>query len=1181
MVIVLKRALVGLVLVGSGEVGWGQLVTSFEEDAGGECLRPGGVSVVRVQEHATAGEWALKCTVPGKDQDSWPGLSFVPSSPDLRTLQLLALDVYNASAKASQLSWRIDDLDGKKHFGSGIKLPPRTATKAELYLRGLDAHVDMARVKQIFLYVRMPREDVILFLDNLRFAETSDMFTPLVYEETAPKLSLSDTERKRGYVLFSRHWLDVVFPGSRPRPGERADGLQAFAAPGEYEPVTVSIHPLQDLEQAAITVSALTSGEATIGANSVAVYPVRCLNKRVTYSSTKYVKDMPVMLERRARTRIKAGTSKRFWLDLRVPIDCSPGIYTGTVTFSAQGVPSAVLPLRLRVLPFRLREPENQILGEYYRGPQLARTEPQEREFLTRDLEDMRKHGMTSIGLCMGCPTQQATIADGKVELNLSGASLYEHCLDTYRDLGFPAPIVQLSDSGQSFAAQCKVAFGSPEYALAYTAFWRAFQQLARQRGWPEVIVQPVDEPGWKDQEAKDRNVTLLKLGKSVAGLRTEQDGPGDGYFHDRAGPFSDVWNYNGGIASDAIVQGARKAGRLVMLYNCDVESYRPEVGRYVAGFFQERANIDGYNWAYMSWRGSPYDDLDHKTGTWMHVYPAYQGEVGGPSTGWQGAREGVDDLRYLHTLTWAAERAVAAGNLDARNAAQQGRRTLASLLGTLHYSPRVRNTARWTQSRTAEGTQFISGTLKVPNGWDFETYDVARWQIAESIWAILAALGDAPAPERPGTSIEAPPAGELLSGVRWRQTAVSDVAGGGTVELSIPRLSGRTTVDGRLDESVWKSTPVVTDFRLHKGGTPKQQTRVRIFADDQGLNVAFECDEEYMGQITATITEPGGPVWQDDCVEIFIDANRDRKSFYQIVVNSLGVSATACDPGGDWQPSVTAAAVRGDATWSAEVRIPLADINLAGSTFGLNFCRERRPTEVMELSCWSPTGGRFGQPDKFGTAHLGTPYLRNVHLGAARIGPHEFRATVGNPSAKACTGRLVLEWHRGSDEVKRVSSERLTFRPGQVRDLMLPYTVAGGGAELEAEARFVDGTDGRVIATQRLSQQILPPVTLTRVPALVFAGEASHPVALAIAVEPAWRAQVNLGVVLRNGQNTVCGRTVLHEAAGDTISAALDLSSIPAGAYRLEATLRRTDSSEAVGRAVKVIHVVRGPFGR
>jgi hypothetical protein len=270
-------------------------------------------------------------------------------------------------------------------------------------------------------------------------------------------------------------------------------------------------------------------------------------------------------------------------------------------------------------------------------------------------------------------------------------------------------------------------------------------QTECERRGWPEIIVQPVDEPGWRDDAARERNVRCLKLLKQIPGMRTEQDGPGDDYFEEVAGPFADVWNYNGGIGDRETVDAAQANGHIITVYNCDVESYRPEVDRYVAGWFQVAADISGcYNWAYMTWGGTPYDDQDHARGTWMHVYPALGDEVGGPSTGWIGAREGVDDYRYVHTLREAIERAEASDDAAARDAAAEARAELERIIDTIDYAPRVRNTARWTESgRTEDGRRTIGGTLKLPNGWTHAEYALNRWLLVKQTVTLLEVLGE------------------------------------------------------------------------------------------------------------------------------------------------------------------------------------------------------------------------------------------------------------------------------------------------------------------------------------------------------------------------------------------------------------------------------------------------------
>ena len=50
----------------------------------------------------------------------------------------------------------------------------------------------------------------------------------------------------------------------------------------------------------------------------------------------------------------------------------------------------------------------------------------------------------------------------------------------------------------------------------------------------------------------------------------------------------------------------------------------------------------------------------------------------------------------------------------------------------------------------------------------------------------------------------------------------------------------------------------------------PLRQTHGRIITDGT-YSLAAVCDEEYMNKIATNVTENGGQVWMDDCVEFFL----------------------------------------------------------------------------------------------------------------------------------------------------------------------------------------------------------------------------------------------------------------------------------------------------------------------
>jgi hypothetical protein len=77
---------------------------------------------------------------------------------------------------------------------------------------------------------------------------------------------------------------------------------------------------------------------------------------------------VPDVLERFEGGDLKAGENARFWLTIRVPDKTPAGEYRGSVTFTCAGG-KAVVPVKLRVLPFKLREDPTKIFGIYYHHP--------------------------------------------------------------------------------------------------------------------------------------------------------------------------------------------------------------------------------------------------------------------------------------------------------------------------------------------------------------------------------------------------------------------------------------------------------------------------------------------------------------------------------------------------------------------------------------------------------------------------------------------------------------------------------------------------------------------------------------------------------------------------------------------------------------------------------------------
>ncbi len=60
------------------------------------------------------------------------------------------------------------------------------------------------------------------------------------------------------------------------------------------------------------------------------------------------------------------------------------------------------------------------------------------------------------------------------------------------------------------------------------------------------------------------------------------------------------------------------------------------------------------------------------------------------------------------------------------------------------------------------------------------------------------------------------------------------------------------------------------------------QDTRFVVAYDDKALYVGVTAAEESPKAIAAKDRERDGQTWQDDCIECFVDATFDRKTYHQ-----------------------------------------------------------------------------------------------------------------------------------------------------------------------------------------------------------------------------------------------------------------------------------------------------------
>lgn len=198
-------------------------------------------------------------------------------------------------------------------------------------------------------------------------------------------------------------------------------------------------------------------------------------------------------------------------------------------------------------------------------------------------------------------------------------------------------------------------------------------------------------------------------------------------------------------------------------------------------------------------------------------------------------------------------------------------------------------------------------------------------------------------------------------------------------------------TIDGRLDDEAWQHAAPVQLVRNQDAAQPRFSTTARLLWDDAYLYVGYQCEDT---EIYGTMTERDDPLWEEEVVEIFVDANRDQISYVEIEVSPLN---TLLDlfvlnrpplPARylfDWNSEGICHTVwvdgdpqhRGthDKSWSVEIAIPWEDFLTAphlppavGDVWRVNLYRIDQFQGQEELYAWSPTRCEtFHVPTSFG----------------------------------------------------------------------------------------------------------------------------------------------------------------------------------------------------------------------
>ena len=549
--------------------------------------------------------------------------------------------------------------------------------------------------------------------------------TEIPFVESVAEPQLTEAEQQRGYFLFQRPITDPVYPNTHPLPRERCHELEAFAAPGEFEPLAFSIYPIRALENLRVTVSELRAGNgSTIPAKAIDTRLVTYWNMGYPrYTSRSTYRRLPELLEKVTAHSSPALECQRWWITIHVPARTPPGIYRGRITLRDDHTQAAtVLPVRFRVLDFRLLSDPDKHYSAYFapknRTQYQGKTDEETRQMLDSEYRAMHEMGMNMI------PTLHLMWDEERQKIVLQ----HEDELERMKLSGLAGPVpvtsgkvvrhfYQQSTPGGERRPHWNITKMPPE--TFYQDLKEAFENFVnenRKKGGPTFYCCPIDEV------TAERKLFGAGVFQAVhdAGMKTyitkDPTAP-DARFYE---PFVDAWcsqpystpyaeiiaqdqheywsypNHNAGEIKNREIQC--KGGRMTYGY-----------GFWRSGF----TTLIPWHW---SWVMAP-DQFDYlrsrQSGCGQRLGP--DGDVI-PSIYWACFREGIDDGRYIYTLEQAIWEREDSPDPRCRNLAEEAKAALQS---------------QWDDIRVQD--KYLSEGL-----WASAEFNARRWELASYIARLL-----------------------------------------------------------------------------------------------------------------------------------------------------------------------------------------------------------------------------------------------------------------------------------------------------------------------------------------------------------------------------------------------------------------------------------------------------------
>ena len=271
---------------------------------------------------------------------------------------------------------------------------------------------------------------------------------------------------------------------------------------------------------------------------------------------------------------------------------------------------------------------------------------------------------------------------------------------------------------------------------------------------------------------------------------------------------------------------------------------------------------------------------------------------------------------------------------------------------------------------------------------------------------------------------------------------------------LNIPLVSGAVNVDGNLDEALWQTAAVATNFSENypdEQALPPIGIRALMAYDEENLYIAYIIEDD--PELIRYNLSDRDQIWQDDYSGILLDTNGDGQVTYFIAANPLGIQGDTRSGNGNEDVSFDliyeSAGQLTDTGYQIEMAIPFrslrfpkADIQEWKATFWITHPREDRNTYSWAamnrddpcMSC------QFGTLRGMENIRNG----RNLEILPAVTGSQAGARDFGNPANGFNNDRMTAE-------------PSFNLKYGITSDLTVDATINPDFSQIESDAAQID----------------------------------------------------------------------------------------------------------------------------